>query len=122
MNFLQGISLLLIYQLAGELSVNLLNIPVPGPVIGMVMLFFTLLIRGSSSKALDSSSSALLNHLSLLFVPAGVGVMVHFDRIINEWLAISVALILSTIITMVMTALIMLGVNQLRSKKVKKDA
>ena len=122
MNFLQGISLLLIYQLAGELSVNLLDIPVPGPVIGMVMLFFTLLIRGSSSKALDSSSSALLKHLSLLFVPAGVGIMVHFDRIINEWLAISVALILSTIITMVMTALIMLGVKQLRSRKVEKDA
>ena len=122
MNFLQGISLLLIYQLAGELSVNLLNIPVPGPVIGMVMLFFTLVIRGSSSKALDSSSSALLKHLSLLFVPAGVGIMVHFDRIMNEWLAISVALILSTIITMVMTALIMFGVKQLRSRKVEKDA
>ena len=122
MNFLQGLSLLLIYQLAGELSVNLLDIPVPGPVIGMVMLFFTLVIRGSSSKALDSSSSALLNHLSLLFVPAGVGIMVHFDRIINEWLAISVALILSTVITMVMTALIMLGINQLRSKKAEKDA
>lgn len=122
MSFLQGLSLLLIYQLAGELSVTLLDIPVPGPVIGMVMLFFTLVIRGSSSKALDSSSSALLNHLSLLFVPAGVGIMVHFDRIINEWLAISVALILSTVITMVMTALIMLGINQLRSKKAEKDA
>lgn len=122
MNFLQGISLLLIYQLAGEFSVNLLDIPIPGPVIGMLMLFFTLVIRGQSSKALDSSSSALLSHLSLLFVPAGVGIMVHFDRIINEWLAISIALILSTVITMVMTALIMLAINQRRSKKVEKDA
>ena len=117
MNFLQGISLLLIYQLGGELSVSLLDIPVPGPVIGMVMLFFTLVVRGSSTKSLDSSSSALLSHLSLLFVPAGVGIMVHFDRIVNEWQAISTALILSTIITMAATALIMLGLNRLLSKK-----
>jgi len=121
MSFLQGISLLLIYQLAGELSVSLLDIPVPGPVIGMVMLFFTLVIRGQSSKALDSSSTALLSHLSLLFVPAGVGIMVHFDRITNEWQAISTALILSTIITMAATALIMLGLNHLLSKKEQND-
>jgi len=121
MSFLQGISLLLIYQLAGELSVSLLDIPVPGPVIGMVMLFFTLVIRGQSNKALDSSSTALLSHLSLLFVPAGVGIMVHFDRITNEWQAISTALILSTIITMAATALIMLGLNHLLSKKEQND-
>ncbi|MCW8831009.1 MAG: CidA/LrgA family protein [Gammaproteobacteria bacterium] len=122
MNFLPGISLLLIYQLAGELCVKLLDIPVPGPVVGMLMLFLTLVIRGQSGKALDSSSGALLSHLSLLFVPAGVGIMVHFDRIVNEWQAISIALILSTIITIVMTALIMLGVNQLLSGKGQNDA
>ena len=122
MNFLQGISLLLIYQLAGELSVNLLDIPVPGPVIGMLMLFLTLVFRGSSTKPLDASSSALLSHLSLLFVPAGVGIMVHFNRIINEWQAISIALILSTIITMVATALIMFSARHLLSKEKQKDA
>ena len=122
MNFLQGISLLLIYQLAGEISVTLLHIPVPGPVMGMVMLFLTLVFRGRSTESLNASSSALLSHLSLLFVPAGVGIIVHFDRIINEWLAISVALILSTIITMVATAMIMLGVNHLLAKKGQKDA
>lgn len=122
MNFLQGISLLLIYQLAGELSVNLLDIPVPGPVIGMLMLFLTLVFRGRSTKPLDTSSSALLSHLSLLFVPAGVGIMVHFNRIINEWQAISIALILSTIITMVATALIMFSARHLLSKEKQKDA
>ena len=122
MNFLQGISLLLVYQLAGELSVTLLQIPVPGPVIGMLMLFLTLLFRGCSAKSLDSASSALLSHLSLLFVPAGVGIMIHFDRIINEWQAISIALILSTIITMITTALIMLGAKHLLEKAKIKDA
>jgi holin-like protein len=121
MNFLNGITLLLIYQLVGEISVLLLRIPVPGPVLGMVMLFLTLAFRGRSTESLDSVSSALLSHLSLLFVPAGVGIIVHFDRIINEWLAISMALILSTIITMTASAAIMMGANHLFSKQEQKD-
>lgn len=107
MNFLNGITLLLVYQLVGEVTVRLLGVPIPGPVLGMVMLFVTLLIRGQVSASVDQASSALLSHLSLLFVPAGVGMMVHFDRIAEEWVAITLALLLSTIVTMVATALIM---------------
>ena len=121
MHFLNGITLLLIYQLVGEVSVLLLRIPVPGPVLGMVMLFLTLVYRGRSTTSLDSASSALLNHLSLLFVPAGVGMIVHFDRIINEWLPITIALVLSTVITMAATAAIMLASSHLLSKKGQKD-
>ena len=121
MNFLNGITLLLIYQLVGEISVLLLHLPIPGPVLGMVMLFLTLIFRGCSTESLDSTSSALLSHLSLLFVPAGVGMIVHFDRISNEWLPISIALVLSTIITMIATAVIMLGLSRLFSKKAQKD-
>jgi len=113
MNFLNGLTLLLVYQLVGEVSVRLLNIPVPGPVLGMLMLFLTLLLRGRSTDSLDSASSALLSHLSLLFVPAGVGIMVHFDRIANEWLPIGLALLFSTVITMVATALTMLAGQRL---------
>ena len=73
----------------------------------MVMLFVTLMIRGSAPDSLSEASSALLSHLSLLFVPAGVGMMTHFGRIADEWLPITLALFLSTVITMVATALIM---------------
>jgi holin-like protein len=107
MNFLNGITLLLAYQLVGEVAVRLLGLPIPGPVLGMIMLFATLLIRGSTPEPLNTASSALLSHLSLLFVPAGVGMMVHFDRIAAEWLPITLALFLSTLITMVATAGIM---------------
>jgi putative effector of murein hydrolase LrgA (UPF0299 family) len=116
-NFLNGITILLVYQLVGEVSARLLQLPVPGPVVGMVLLFITLLLRGGLEKTLDTASSALLSHLSLLFVPAGVGVIVHFHRIGNEWLPITVALLLSTIITLVATALIMLGVSRLLGKQ-----
>lgn len=117
MNFLTGVTLLLVYQLVGEVTVRLLGIPIPGPVLGMVMLFVTLLIRGHTPESLDNASGALLSHLSLLFVPAGVGMMVHFNRIAEEWLPIALALFLSTIITMIATALIM----QVTTRWLKRD-
>ena len=107
MQFLNGITLLLVYQLVGEITVRLLGLPIPGPVLGMVMLFITLMIRGRTPESVDQASSALLSHLSLLFVPAGVGMMAHFGRIAEEWVPITLALLLSTVITMVATALIM---------------
>lgn len=113
MSFLNGITILLIYQLVGEITVLYLKLPVPGPVMGMVLLFVTLLVRKRTPESLDSASATLLSHLSLLFVPAGVGMMVHFERIGNEWLSISLAIILSTVVTLVLTALIMQGCQRL---------
>ena len=112
MNFLNGITLLLVYQLVGEVTVRLLSLPIPGPVLGMVMLFLTLMVRGNTPEPLENASSALLSHLSLLFVPAGVGMMSHFNRIADEWLPITLALFLPTIITMVATA----GIMQITSR------
>lgn len=106
-NFLQGITVLLIYQLVGEVSARLLHLPIPGPVIGMVLLFVTLLVRDALAESLEPAATGLLSHLSLLFIPAGVGVMVHVGRIGEQWLAISAALLLSTVLTLVVTALLM---------------
>lgn len=107
MNFLNGITVLLVFQLLGELTVRLFYLPIPGPVVGMVYLLLVLLIRGSVDDSLEQTSSGLLNHLSLLFIPAGVGIMVYYQRILDEWLPIAVTLLLSTMITMALTAWLM---------------
>ncbi len=104
---LGAITLLLVYQTAGEIVVQLLGLPVPGPVIGMGLLFATLLARGTAPAWLRDSCQQLLSHLSLLFVPAGVGVMLHFKRLGAEWLPVVVALVASTVITIGVTALVM---------------
>jgi len=104
---LAALTVLLVYQLIGEVLVQLLGLPVPGPVVGMLLLFVTLLLRGTAPEWLRTTSNALLGHLSLLFVPAGVGVMQHFQRLGAEWLPITVALVASTIITIGVTALVM---------------
>lgn len=104
---LGALTLLLVYQLIGEVTVQLLHLPVPGPVVGMLLLFVTLILRGEASSTLRDTANGLLQHLSLLFVPAGVGVMVHGALISAEWLPIAAALIGSTALTMVVTAFVL---------------
>jgi holin-like protein len=104
---LAGLTWLLIYQCVGEILARWTGVPVPGPVIGMVLLFATLLAKNVAPESLQTTASGLLSHLSLLFVPAGVGVMSHFHRVASEWLPIAVALVVSTVLTLAVTALVM---------------
>ncbi len=104
MQFINGITLLLVYQLIGEVLVLALGLPVPGPVVGMLLMFLTLVIKGRAPQPLDQASTALLSHLSLLFVPAGVGLIVHLNLLADDWLPILFTLLLSTLITLALTA------------------
>lgn len=104
---LNYLTLIFCCQLAGELLAKALKISVPGPVIGMVLLFLFLLVRGHIPAGLAKTADGLLGHLSLLFVPAGVGVMLHFRLLGDEWLPIGLALVISTVATIIVTALMM---------------
>jgi len=110
---LNFITLLLVCQLVGEVISVAFEIPIPGPVIGMALLFVALVVRGSLADGLKSTAGGLLDHLSLLFVPAGAGVMLHVSRIADEWQPIVAALIGSTIVTIAVTALVMRGLQRL---------
>jgi holin-like protein len=100
------LTVLLSCQLAGELAVAATGLPVPGPVCGMALLFVCLLIFGLPDD-LARIGEMLLANLSLLFVPAGVGVMLHAKLMAQDWLPIAVALIVSTMVTVAVTALMM---------------
>jgi holin-like protein len=102
---LSALTLLLLLQLIDEIFVQLFALPVPGPVIGLLLLFGGLLVRGKLGDDLRNTANNLLQHLSLLFVPAGAGVMIHASRVADEWMALSVALIGSTLLSMAATAL-----------------
>jgi putative effector of murein hydrolase LrgA (UPF0299 family) len=104
---LESLTLLLGLQLAGEVLVRLLGLPLPGPVVGMVLLFLVLAALGRVPAPLEQTARGLLQHLSLLFVPAGVGVISYLPLVAREWLPIGVALVGSTLITIAVTGLIM---------------
>jgi holin-like protein len=118
---LAAITVLLVYQLIGETLVLALKLPVPGPVIGMLLLFLTLLVRGSVLESVRETAQGLLQHLSLLFVPAGVGVMIHFSRVFDEWLPILASLVVSTILTIAVTALTLQFLLRINAGGVSKE-
>lgn len=104
---LGALTVLLIYQLVGEVIARGFGLPVPGPVLGMALLFATLIARKGAGDALRNTSNGLLQHLSLLFVPAGTGVMLHFQRLADEWFAVLVALVASTMLSIAISALVL---------------
>ena len=104
---LGALTVLLVYQLIGEIIVQFLRLPIPGPVVGLLLLFLTLCLRGKLAEPLRDTANGILQHLSLLFVPAGVGVMVHFARVSGEWLPILLAVLISTALAIGVSALVM---------------
>lgn len=101
---IEAIATLLIYQLIGETLTFSFGLPIPGPVIGMALLLLTLALRPALLARIKATGTTLLSHLSLLFVPAGVGVMVHFARLSEEGVAIVAAVVGSTLLAIVATA------------------
>jgi holin-like protein len=99
----QIFTVLLTCQLAGEIITRMLHLPLPGPVLGMVILFCALVVRGSVPLDLGTVSGELLANLSLLFVPAGVGVMLHARLLADNWPALLVTLVLSATLTIGVT-------------------
>lgn len=116
-----ALTALLAFQLAGELIVRLTGVPVPGPVLGMVMLVAFFALRGGVPDELKKVASVILQHLSLLFVPAGVGLMLHAARIEAEWLAIGAALVGSTVLSLVVTVLVFRAVAGPEERKGQGD-
>lgn len=98
MNILTGLTVLLLCQLVGDVLARLSGLPIPGPVLGMVLLLVGLLVRGHVPSTLDTVSTTVLSHLSLLFVPAGVGIVVVLPLVVQQWLPLAVAIVGSTLL------------------------
>jgi holin-like protein len=107
-----SLSLILLCQLAGEVFVRGLGLPMPGPVVGLLLLLllllardrFVMLARGPlQGDGVEDASRGLLAHLSLLFVPAGVGVVQKLDLLAEHGIAILAILAVSVVITLLVT-------------------
>ena len=108
-----ALTLLLLCQLAGEVIARGLGLTVPGPVIGMGLIVALFLVLPKVAEAVRPAASGLLSHLSLLFVPAGVGIVGHLDRLGAQGAVILLAIVVSTVLAMAVGALVFVGVARL---------
>ncbi len=100
---IRGLATILVYQLAGELLSRLLRLPIPGPVVGLLLLLVSLELGLPSDEGLSGVAGGLLGNLSLLFVPAGVGVMLHAPLLAAEWPALLASVLVSTVAALAVT-------------------
>jgi holin-like protein len=100
-----ALTLLLVFQLAGEALSRVSGLPVPGPVIGFALLALLLLRSPRTMRTVEPTANALLRHLSLLYVPAAVGIVQQIGRLRAEGVAIAAALLVSTAAALAVTAL-----------------
>ena len=123
---IEALLLLLTCQLAGELFSRAASLPIPGPVAGMALLFALLVWRGRRTKNpavheppenVGRVADAILANLSLLFVPAAVGVIQHGRLLGDNFVAISVALVVSAVAALAVSALTFNAIAQWQRRR-----
>ena len=107
------LTVILLCQLAGEFLTQSLDLIVPGPVVGMIILLLLFFTMPKVAAAIQPTALGLLSHLSLLFVPAGVGIVGHLDRMGSDGVPILIALAVSTALAITVAALVFVGVCRL---------
>jgi len=100
---IQHLTVILACQLLGEVLARALSLPLPGPVLGMIFFLVLLMIRPAYADAVNETAQGLLAHLSLLFVPAGVGIVGHIQTLGNSVGIILVSIVVSTVATIVVS-------------------
>ncbi len=110
---IRAIAILLAFQLGGTVLAKALSLPLPGPVIGMAGLFVALVLFSRLAEAIAPTAKGLLAHLSLLFVPAGVGVVGHLDKLGQDGLGLALAILGSTVLAIAAGVLAFVGVARL---------
>jgi len=111
---MSAIALLLACQLAGESLTRLFGWPVPGPVLGLVFLFVLLVLRARmqpdaapiDGTPLGAACGFLLANLSLMFVPAGVGILQEWATLQRDGIAMIIALFVSTALALIVTGFV----------------
>ena len=112
---LPSLTLLIVCQFAGELITRTAGLPLPGPVVGLVLLLVLLIVRGGPDEGMKTTASGLLRHLLLLFVPAGAGIVTQLDVLGQNLLPALVAILISTALGVGVTAWVMPLLTQRRT-------
>lgn len=99
-----GVAFVLLHLVLGETLAQLLALPVPGPVLGLGLMILHFAVAGGAEGEVGRLFDAVAPHLTVLFVPAGAGVLAHVGLIRDDVAVIAVAVIAGTLVTIAVTA------------------
>jgi len=102
--FLKGFTVILAFLVLGEIGAEFLNLPIPGNIVGLMLLLLCLTTGLVPLKIVERASDIMISNLALLFIPVGVGIIKHLNLIRDQFLPLIAATVLSTVIVMVITA------------------
>lgn len=108
---ISGLVQILLFQGLGELVTHFFLPLIPGPVIGLILLFGFLALRRSVNASLDDVAGTFSQHFGLLFVPAAVGVVMFWPHLKTHAIAVAAALVVSAVLTIAVTALVLKGLS-----------
>lgn len=109
--------IILVLYFIGELIAKTLNIPIPGNIIAMILLFLSLCTGVIKVEKVDTISNFFLDHLAFFFIPAGVGLMNSFGSIKSSAIQIVIICIVTTIIVMAVTGIVVQFTSNMLSKR-----
>ena len=109
--------IILVLYFIGELISKIFNIPIPGNIIAMILLFVYLCTGIIKVEKVDDISTFFLDHLAFFFIPAGVGLINSFDSIKSSAIQIIIICIITTIIVMAVTGIIVQFTSNMLAKK-----
>jgi holin-like protein len=104
---LDGLLILLAFQFAGELVVRTLDLPLPGPVVGMVLMLLALMTRAAVLQRVAPAANLLIGNLTLLFFPIGIGIVLEWDRYAEHGVALVVSIVIGTLLALVLVTLLL---------------
>ena len=105
---IDGLLILLFFQFLGEILIRLTGIPLPASVVGMVLLLVALLLNTPFTQRVAPAAGALIKHISLLIFPLGVGIVLQWHRYEDYALALAVAVVIGTILSMLLVTLMLI--------------
>lgn len=116
MKYLKQLMIILIAYFLGVVIQSTLNLPIPGTVIGLIILFLALSFGIVKTEMIEDICEVLISHMSFLFVPAGVGLITSIDILKNNAISFSVIIIISTIVVWIVTAYVVKLLRKVCSK------
>jgi len=116
MKYLQQLMIILGAYLLGVIIQAVFNLPIPGTVLGLIILFLGLYSRIIKIEMIEDICEVLISHMSFLFIPAGVGLITSFDLLSGKIVAFALVILISTVIVWVVTAYVVKLLRKVCSK------